>query len=174
MKVVVISGSPRKTSTTQHMMKFVYEYAKSKNDEIKFINLSEGGIDYYRGYDVEYSETTKQAAKDITDADVWLIGVPIYNSFFSAALKNLFEFINYKETAGKVAGLAIMAAGDIGFTDVQTLITQLMSYFRVITNPKAVYMKSEMVDDNGTVDSEAQNRLREMTDETLDLASKVR
>ena len=174
MKVVVISGSPRKTSATQHMMKFVYDHVKSKNNDTIFINLSEGGIDYYRGYDIEYNETTKQAAKDITEADVWLVGVPIYNSFFSAALKNLFEFINYKETAGKVAGLAIMAAGDIGFTDVQTLITQLMSYFRVITNPKAVYMKSDMIGDDNVVDSEAQNRLKEMVDETLDLASKVR
>ena len=173
MKIVVISGSPRKESNTQHMMKLVYDYTKTKNDDTKFINLSEGGIDYYRGYDVEYSESTKQAAKDITEADVWLIGVPIYNSFFSAALKNLFEFINYKETAGKVAGLAIMAAGDIGFTDVQTLITQLMSYFRVITNPKAVYMKSDMIENDKVLDSEVQ-RLKEMVDETLDLASKVR
>ena len=173
MKIVVISGSPRKESNTQHMMKLVYDYTKTKNEDTKFINLSEGGIDYYRGYDVEYSESTKQAAKDITEADVWLIGVPIYNSFFSAALKNLFEFINYKETAGKVAGLAIMAAGDIGFTDVQTLITQLMSYFRVITNPKAVYMKSDMIENDKVIDSEVQ-RLKEMVDETLDLASKVR
>lgn len=173
MKIVVISGSPRKESNTQHMMKLVYDYTKTKNDDTKFINLSEGGIDYYRGFDIEYSESTKQAAKDITEADVWLIGVPIYNSFFSAALKNLFEFINYKETAGKVAGLAIMAAGDIGFTDVQTLITQLMSYFRVITNPKAVYMKSDMIEDDKVLDSEIQ-RLKEMVDETLDLASKVR
>ena len=173
MKIVVISGSPRKESNTQHMMKLVYDYTKTKNENTKFINLSEGGIDYYRGYDVEYSESTKQAAKDITEADVWLIGVPIYNSFFSAALKNLFEFINYKETAGKVAGLAIMAAGDIGFTDVQTLITQLMSYFRVITNPKAVYMKSDMIENEKVLDSEVQ-RIKEMVDETLDLASKVR
>ena len=173
MKIVVISGSPRKESNTQYMMKLVYDYTKTKNEDTKFINLSEGGIDYYRGYDIEYSESTKQAAKDITDADVWLIGVPIYNSIFSAALKNLFEFINYKETAGKVAGLAIMAAGDIGFTDVQTLITQLMSYFRVITNPKAVYMKSDMIEDAKVLDSEVQ-RLKEMVDETLDLASKVR
>ena len=174
MKIVVISGSPRKTSNTQYMMKFVYDYVKEKNNDTKFINLSEGGIDYYRGYDIEYSESTKQAAKDITEADIWFVGTPIYNSFFSAALKNLFEFINYKETPGKVAGLAIMAAGDIGFTDVQTLITQLMSYFRIITNPKAVYMKADMMDGNSIADSEAQKRLKEMVDETLDLASKVR
>ncbi|ABK78178.1 NADH-dependent FMN reductase [Cenarchaeum symbiosum A] len=174
MKVVVISGSPRSNSKTQHMMRFAYERAVERNGGATFINLADGGIDYFRGYDVEYSETTKQAAKDITAADVWLIGVPIYNSFFSAAFKNLFEFVSYKETAGKAAGLAIMAAGDIGFTDVQTLTTQLMSYFRVITNPKAVYMKSDMIDGTEVSDLGARERLTEMVDGTLDLASKIR
>ena len=174
MKIVIISASPRKNSNTQHMMKFVYEYTKTKNENAKFINLSEGGIDYYRGPDVNYSESTKQAAKDLTEADVWLIGSPIYNSFFSSALKNLFEFINYKETAGKVAGMSIMAAGNIGFTDVQTLITQLMSYFRIITNPKAVFMTADMINNDSITDENAQERLMEMVDETLLLASKLR
>ncbi len=174
MKVVIISGSPRKNGNTQFMMKFVHEYVKSKNHEVKFINLSEGGIDYYSGPDVDYSQTTKQAAKDITDADIWLIGSPIYNSFFSSALKNLFEFINYKNTEGKVAGMAILASGNIGFTDVQTLLTQLMSYFKVITNPKAVYMTADMIKDGAIIDETSKTRLKELVDETLDLASKLR
>ena len=172
MKVVVISGSPRKQAVTQTMMKFVYDYTKSKNPDTKFINLSEGGIDYYRGYDVQYSQTTTQAAKDIMDADVWLVGTPIYNSFFSAALKNLFEYVNYKNTAGKTAGLAILASEQIGFTDVQTLLTQLMSYFRVITNPKAVFMTADQIKDNAVMDEGAKTRLKELVDETLLLASR--
>ena len=97
MKVVVISGSPRKNANTQIMMKYVFEYTKQKDVNVKFINLSEGGFEYYRGFlnEINYNEKTLQAAKDITEADVWLIGTPIYNSMFSAALKNLFEFINY-------------------------------------------------------------------------------
>ena len=86
-------------------------------------------------------------------------------------MKNLFEYINYKKTAGKVAGIAIMASGNIGFVDVQTLVTQLMSYFRVITNPKAVYMTVDMIKD-GTVIDEAKTRLKELVGETLALASK--
>ena len=74
--------------------------------------------------------TTKEAIKNITEADVWIIGTPIYNSFFSSALKNLFEYIDYKKTAGKTAGLVIVASGNSGFADVQTLLTQLMSYFQ--------------------------------------------
>jgi len=174
MKVVVISGSPRKIANTQVMMKYVYEYTKTKNSDAKFINLSEGGVDYYRGPDFEYSDATKQAAADIMEADVWLIGTPIYNSFFSSALKNLFEYVNYKKTAGKTAGLAILASGNIGFIDVQTLLTQLMSYFRVITNPKAVYITADMIKDSKISDQDVESRLKELVDETLALASKLK
>ncbi len=173
MKVVVISGSPRKNALTQVVMKYVYEYTKSKNQDTKLINLSDGQIECYRGPDEEYNEATKNATNDIMDADVWLIGSPIYNSFFSSALKNLFEYVNYKKTEGKVAGMAILAAGNIGFIDVQTLITQLLSYFRVVTNPKAVFLTTESVSDNSIADADAQSRLEEMVDETLKIASKL-
>lgn len=173
MKVVVISGSPRKEANTQVVMKYVYEYTKSKNQDTKLINLSEGQIECYRGPDEQYNEATATAARDIMEADVWLIGTPIYNSFFSSALKNLFEYVNYKKTEGKVAGITILAAGNIGFIDVQTLITQLLSYFRVITNPKAVFLTTESVSDNSISDSDAQNRLKEMVDGTLEIASKL-
>ena len=173
MKVVVISGSPRKNANTQVIMKYVYDYAKSKNQDTKLINLSEGQIECYRGPDEEYNEATMAAGKDIMDADVWIIGSPIYNSFFSSALKNLFEYVNYKKTAGKVAGMAILAAGNIGFIDVQTLITQLLSYFRVITNPKAVFLTTESINENKVSDEDAQTRLKEMVDETLEIASKL-
>ncbi len=173
MKIVVISGSPRKNANTQVTMKYVYEYTKSKNQDTKLINLSEGQIECYRGPDEEYNEATKNAENDITNADVWLIGSPIYNSFFSSALKNLFEYINYKKTPGKVAGITILAAGNIGFINVQTLITQLLSYFRVITNPKAVFLTTESISEKSVSDTDAQNRLKEMVDETLQIASKL-
>ena len=173
MKVVIISGSPRKNGNTQVIMKYVFEYTKSKNSDTKLINLSDGQIECYRGPEEEYNEHTKNAANDIMDADVWLIGSPIYNSFFSSALKNLFEYINYKKTEGKVAGMVILAAGNIGFVDVQTLITQLLSYFRVITNPKAVFLTIESISENTISNDEDKKRLRDLVDETLKIASKL-
>ena len=173
MKIVVISGSPRKNANTEVMMKYVFEYTKQKNTDTKFINLSEGGFEYYRGFlnQVDYNEKTLQAARDITEADIWLIGTPIYNSMFSAALKNMFEFINYKETGGKTAGLAILASGMIGFTDVQTLLTQLMSYFRVITNPTPVFITADKIEDRPITSDDVKSRLRELVDKTLSMAS---
>ena len=173
MKVVVISGSPRKTANTQIIMQEIYDYAKTKNVDTKFINLSTDKVDCYEGPDGNYSEVTKQAAKDITEADVWLIGTPIYNSFFSSSLKNLFEYVNYKETEGKIAGMVILASGNIGFIDVQTVLTQLMSYFRVITNPKAVFMTVDQLKDGKVSDENAKQRMKELVDETITMAAKL-
>ena len=105
MKVVVLSGSPRKNGNTQIMMKHVLEYVNQKGVEVKFINLAEDVFESFKGAanEVNYNDKTLQAAKDITEADVWLVGIPVYNSMFSAALKYIFEFINYKETEGKTA-----------------------------------------------------------------------
>lgn len=172
MKVVVNSGSPRENANTEIMMKHVVNYVKQKDVEVKFVNLSEGGFEYYRGWVNDYNEKTLQAAKDITEADVWLIGTPIYNSMYSAALKNLFEFVNYKETEGKTAGLSIIASGMIGFTDVQTLLTQLMSYFRVITNPTPVFVTADKIADGEITDEGVKSRLNEMVDKTLELAKR--
>ena len=71
MKVVVISASPRKIAKTQVFMKFIIEYTNSlglEDLEAKFINLSDGGIDYYTG-DGNFSDTTKQAIKNVTETD---------------------------------------------------------------------------------------------------------
>ena len=174
MKVVVISGSPRKNANTQIMMKYVFEYAKVKNADTHLINLSEGLVECYRGSEEEYNEHTRKAAADMTDADVWIIGTPIYNSFFSSALKNLFEYIDYKKTPGKAAGVAILASGSIGFTSVQMLVNQMLSYFRIIANPKAVFLTVESLSEGTVSDESAQQRLREMVDETLELAEKIR
>jgi len=121
-KIVIISGSPRKNGKTQVLMKFVSEHLKENNSDVKFINLAEGGIDYYTG-DGNHNETTKQAIKDITEADVWLVGTPIYNSFFSSALKNLFESFKYNisrikalivgSVTGTIIGLIPGAGGQI-------------------------------------------------------------
>lgn len=171
MKIVVISGSPRTGSNTKIMMEYLYNYAKTKNADTKFIDLSTNRVDCYRGPGENYSQNTTEAAKDVTDADVWFVGSPVYNSLMSAALKNLFEYINYKATAGKTAGIAILASGNISFLNVQYLITGLMSYFRVITNPKAVHMTADQIKDGKIIDENAITRLRELVDETLKLAS---
>ena len=175
MKVVVISGSPQKTGKTPVLMKYVTQYIKETHasHDVKLINLSNDDVDYYRGPKENYSDSTKMAAQSIMEADVWFVGTPIYNSFFSSALKNMFEYIDYKKTEGKIAGLVILASGNIGFTDVQTLLTQLMSYFKVITNPRPAFITADTIENNEIKNDDVKQRLRELVDQTLKLALKL-
>jgi len=92
--------------------------------------------------------------------------------FFSSALKNLFEYIDYKKTGGKIAGLVILASGNIGFTNVQTLLTQLMSYFNVITNPRPVFVTADTIQNNEIVNEDVKTRLKEIVNQTLQLHKK--
>ncbi len=69
--------------------------------------------------------------------------------------------------------MIIVASGNSGFTDVQTLLTQLMSYFNVITNPRAVFVTADTVKDEQIINDDVKSRLTQLVDETLGLASKV-
>ena len=170
MKIAVISSSPRKEGKTQHVMRAVYEMAKTHEvTGTVFINLAEGGIDYYNGT-APQSPETKKAVSELLAADVWFIGSPVYNSFFSAALKNLFEFIDYKKTKGKTCGVAVVGSGTISFLQVQNAVIALMTYFKVKTNPQTVFAISDDVGNDGELKGDLGERLNEMVKTTMDLA----
>ena len=82
MKVVVISGSPRKAANTQIMMRFVYEYTKSKNENFHFALkvLYSRIVDmfiYYRVTKDKY-ESAKQSGELITKLRKFIIPVYFY------------------------------------------------------------------------------------------------
>ena len=47
-----------------------------------------------------------------------------------------------------------------------------MSYFRVITNPTAVYSTGDIIEDGKISDDDTKSRLTEMVDKTLEIAKK--
>jgi len=169
MKIAIISGSPRKSSKTILVMNHAYNYLKNQSHRLDLIDLAGENIEMYRGAGVDYNQATMDLINKLTEADIWIIGTPVYNSFFSSAIKNVFEYINYKKTAGKIAGLIIVASGHISFKSVQTNLTQLMSYFGVITNPNPVYITIEELDENNQLSIQLRLRLENVLDKTIEL-----
>ena len=104
MKVIVLSGSPRKDGNTQIIMKHVLDYVNQKDVEVKFINLADDGFESFKGAanEVNYKEKTLQAAKDITEADVWLVGVPDNTTTFIIIL-NIRRNLSNKKRARRAS-----------------------------------------------------------------------
>jgi hypothetical protein len=48
-----------------------------------------------------------------------------------------------------------------------------MSYFNVITNPRAVFVTANAIVNDQIIDSEVKLRLQALADQTLELASKI-
>ena len=169
MKIAIVSGSPRKPSKTILVMNHAYNYLENQSHQLDLIDLADKNIEMYRGVGVDYNQATMDLINKLTEADIWIIGTPVYNSFFSSAVKNVFEYINYKNTAGKIAGLIIVASGHISFKSVQTNLTQLMSYFGVLTNPNTVYITVDEIDENNRLKKELSLRLENVLDEAINL-----
>ena len=83
MKVVVISASPRKIAKTQIFMKYITDYLNNSSLEgleVKLINLSDGGVDYYTG-DGNYSDILKKQSRILQRLMPGLLGPQFITHF---------------------------------------------------------------------------------------------
>lgn len=174
MKILVISGSPRKNSYTSVLAKFAYDYAKEKKLDVDFLDLSKTLIDPFRGYGEKYSQETIETIKSIKDKyQLLIIATPVYDSGFSAAIKTIFEHSNYKELKGKTAGFIIMSSGKISSLLVQGQLVSMMNYFGIFSNPKAVYAAMDNFEAMNIKSEAIQERLKELVDSSVDMAEKL-
>ena len=140
------------------------KYAK-KGNEVKMIDLSLGKIEPFVAKAM--GKETKDAVDLIYWADVLIVCTPIYNSMISSALKNLFEFVDYKKISGKIAGYIINAATMKSSISVQNQLTGLMSYFGIISNPRAVFVTMEDFDEKGLKNKDVEARINAMVDSSI-------
>lgn len=140
MKVTVICGSPRDESYTKVLTDIAFDYAKKIGHEVKYIDLRKDGVAQFKGLDIVYDSKTKRVVEAMGKTEVFVIGSPVYDGCMSSALKNLFELVDYKVLEGAVAGLIVKGGSRISFLQVQGQIQAMLDYFKVVSNPRAVFV----------------------------------
>ena len=178
MNILVICGSLRKKSYTRTLTNIVFDYCREKfaGHQVDYLDLGSQAVEQFRGFDEDYSQETKTAIALVINADAFLIGTPVYNGLLSSGIKNLFEHINYKALDSKVAGFIIQSSGPISSLQVQGQLTALMTYFRVFSNPRAVFTyRDQHFDKEGNLtDKPVEERLRKLVEETVALTAKLK
>ncbi len=171
MKILIICGSPRKNSLTRVLTDLAHTYAKEKypTAQVEYLDLGKYPLDTFRGFEEEYSPETKNAINLVESSNILIIGSPVYNGLLSSALKNLFEHIDYKALAGKIAGFLVHGSGSVSSLQVQGQLMALMTYFRVLSNPRAVFSsKDRHFDNQGKLtDQTVIKRVYQLIDETV-------
>jgi len=176
MKILIICGSPRKNSLTRVLTDLAHTYAKEKyaDAQIEYLDLGKYPVENFRGLEEEYSQQTKDAIKLVESSQVLILGSPVYNGLLSSALKNLFEHINYKALENHLAGFIIHGSGTISSLQVQGQLMALMTYFRVVSNPRAVFTsKNQHFDEKGNlIDEAVSKRIQKLVDESISMLPK--
>ena len=93
MKILALSGSPRKNGRTGIAARFL-----QKQYGLEVIDLSEGDIPLYNGesYQAELENVESLRAK-VKHADAVLLLSPEYHSGMSGALKNALDFLGSEQ-----------------------------------------------------------------------------
>lgn len=169
-RVLVVCGSLRKASMTRVLTDIAYGYTKGIADA-DYLDLAGANIEWFRGWEEEYTEDTRQAVARLTKTSILIIGAPVYDGLLSSPLKNLFEHVDYKALEGKVAGFIVKSGGTIASLQVHGQLVALMNYFRVISNPRAVYACDEHFDSQDNLkDRQIESRIKRLVDETIDMS----
>lgn len=170
---LVVSGSPRDPSYCRALARELVGLVEGEA-EARSLDLGRPHLEPFRGYDAEYGEEVERALELVREADLFLLVCPIYNGLLSAALKNLFEFVDYKALEGRVAGFVLQSGGAASYLEVHSQLVTLMNYFRIVSNPRAVYTsRGDFDSEYRLVSSKVRSRLQGLVEETLALLAGV-
>lgn len=128
MKIVGISGSMNKNSTTKQAVRIVLDAAKSAGAEIELIHLAEWQLPMYddREDKSTYPEIVHRFIQKISEADGLVIGSPEYHGTITGALKNSLDFLEGRHLRDKQVAIVGVAGGSMGATNTVNTLQLIM------------------------------------------------
>jgi chromate reductase, NAD(P)H dehydrogenase (quinone) len=170
-KILAFSGSERKESYNQKLVKIAASGAVQAGAEVTVINLADYPMPVF-SQDLEAKQGMPETAREfkqlLIDHDGFLIASPEYNSAFSPLLKNVIDWASRKESdsepplaafRGKVAVIMATSPGALGGIRGLVFLRMLLSNLgmTVLPNQQAVAQAAQVFDADGVlVDREKQ------------------
>jgi len=149
MKIVGISGNISAPSRTRSLVENIVNNAAQKaHTKYTLIDIAQFAPEL--GSTVTYDNFPKvlsDAYQAIAEADLIVIGTPVYKASYTGLLKNFFDLLDPKKLTGKVAILAATGGTDQHALVLEYQLRPLASFFGVTTAPTAIYARdNEFID----------------------------
>lgn len=170
MKLLGISGTII-GSKTAILVDSVLRIIKTKYPEIEteLLDLRDYQVDFCDGRKPDlYSNDTKKVMKAVSDADLYLIGFPIFNGSFPAPLKNIFDLMPPSVFRHKVMGFAANGGTYQHYLVIENQLKPIAGYYRCYVAPSYVYVNNSHFNDaNKIIDEDILNRINELAEELV-------
>lgn len=140
-RIVAVSGSLHEPSKTTALLRAIADaVAERAPAEVQVIELTQVGPSLagaLRREDLP-AEVEEQLLA-IEDADLLIVGSPVYRASFTGLFKHLFDFIEQYALVGKPVLLAATGGGERHALMIEHQLRPLFSFFQALTLPIGVY-----------------------------------
>ncbi|MBP1947135.1 NADPH-dependent FMN reductase [Virgibacillus litoralis] len=170
MKIVGVSGTivGKKTSI---LVKAVMEEINSIDSSIetKLLDLREYDMQFSDGRSFDlYNNDTQRIIEEMSSADAYLIGSPIFNGSIPAPLKNVFDLVKPSIFRHKVMAFVANGGTYQHYLMIENQLKPIAGYLRSHVAPSYVYANCDhYTEDNKIVNTELLGRIHTLAKEIV-------
>lgn len=143
MKIVGLSGSltnPSRTTTLVSSILTAAEQALHAPTEL--VTISSLGADLGSTINPELApDSLRIAQQQLADADLIVVGTPIYKAAYTGLLKHFFDLLDPESLRGKVAIIAATGGSEHHALVLEHQLRPLLSFFGVHTVPTTLFAR---------------------------------
>jgi FAD reductase [NAD(P)H] len=170
MKLLGISGTILGAKTAV-LVESVLTQVKEKYPEVEveMLDLRGRDLQFCDGRNpAQYNEDTRKVIESVSQADLYLIGFPIFNGSMPAPLKNVFDLVPPWVFRHKVMGFVANGGTYQHYLVIENQIKPIAGYFRAFVAPSYVYAHTDHFNSaNEIIDGEVWERIRHLADELV-------
>jgi len=169
LKIVAIAGSPTPRSRTRSLVAETQEQIVHETAAAGYlVDIAELVPSLMVRSREEASPVLEEALRTVEQADLLLVGSPVYKGSYTGLFKHFIDLVDYKSLAGVPVALLAMGGSDRHALVIDHQLRPLFGFFNAHTLPTGVFV-SERSYVGGRIDDAAlQQRLSTLVRESVD------
>lgn len=170
-RVVAVSGSLHEPSKTTALLRAIAAAVAERIDvDVQVIELTAIGpglAGALRRDDLP--SAVEEQLRAIEEADLLIVGSPVYRASFTGLFKHLFDFVGQYALVGKPVLLAATGGGERHALIIEHQLRPLFAFFQALTLPLGVYASNTDFDGDRIVSAQILSRITLAAERALPL-----
>ncbi|GEM05854.1 FMN reductase [Halolactibacillus miurensis] len=168
MHVVILSGSTVGSKTKTAMLAVEKVLQQRKDLTIELIDLKDYDLVFSDGrHYLDYTGDTKIVTEKLMQADILMIGTPIFQASIPGTLKNVFDLLPTKALEKKVVGLVVTAGSAKHYLVIEQQLKPILSYMKAVVSSNYVFIEEQDFHLKSIVNDDVHFRIQTLVEDTL-------
>lgn len=173
MKIVGLSGSVV-GSKTRTAMNYTMDILKKKypDEDITLIDLADFDVQISDGRNyLDYTGDTGYVAQTLMEADVIIIGTPIFQASIPGALKNIFDLLPVKAFQDKIVSIIVTAGSSKHYLTAEQQLKPILGYMKATIVQTYVFIEEKDFYQKEITNVDVQFRIERLVEDTVILSN---